>query len=56
MSSPNPPSDTVQADVGTAPPPTMTTTELPLRCTATTGVTSVGDAGPPITAVTLSIS
>ena len=56
MSSPNLPSDTVQADVGTAPSPTTKTTALPSRCTATTGDTSVGDAGPAIIAATLSIS
>jgi hypothetical protein len=56
MSSPNPLNATVQADAGTARLPTMTTTVLPSRCTATTEATSVGDAGLPITAATLSIS
>ena len=56
MSSPNRPSDMGLADVGIAPHPTTTIIERQLRCTATIEATSVGDAGPAITAATLSIS
>ena len=54
--SPNQPRDTGRGDVGIAPRQRTTITELRSRCTATIEVTSVGDAGPAITAATRSTS
>ena len=56
MSSPNQPSGMGRGDVGIAPRQPTTITELRSRCTATIEATSVGDAGPAITAATRSTS